>query len=41
MTQGVTDSLKAITMPTRPGMLYDFAWNEFCSFYVEMLSAAC
>ena len=28
---------RSITLPTRRGCLYDFAWDEFCSFYVEMV----
>ena len=29
----------SIAMPTRRGCLYGFAWDEFCSFYVEMVKA--
>ena len=29
----------SIAMPTRRRVLYGFAWDEFCSFYVEMVKA--
>ena len=34
---GVTDALEKFRFAEATRMLYDFAWDEFCSFYVEML----
>ena len=37
VTQGVTDALAQYHFADAASFLYDFAWNEFCSFYVEMV----
>ena len=34
---GVTDALENFRYADATRTLYDFAWDEFCSFYVEML----
>ncbi|MEM7809189.1 MAG: class I tRNA ligase family protein, partial [Planctomycetota bacterium] len=39
VTQQVTDALGAYRYADAARTLYDFAWNEFCSFYVEMAKA--
>ena len=39
MTQQVTDALDDYRYADAARTLYDFAWNEFCSFYVEMTKA--
>ena len=39
MTQQVTDALEHYRYADAARTLYDFAWNEFCSFYVEMTKA--
>ena len=39
VTQQVTDALENYRYADAARMLYDFAWNEFCSFYVEMTKA--
>ncbi len=39
VTQQVTDSLDRYRYADAARTLYDFAWNEFCSFYVEMTKA--
>ena len=36
VTQQVTDALGSYRYADAARTLYDFAWNEFCSFYVEM-----
>ncbi len=36
VTQQVTDSLDAYRYSEAARAVYDFAWDEFCSFYVEM-----
>ena len=36
VTQGVTDALETYRFGEAARLLYDFAWDEFCSFYVEM-----
>ena len=37
--QQATQALAEYPLRRRHGVLYDFAWNEFCSFYVEMVKA--
>ncbi|HYW79498.1 MAG TPA: class I tRNA ligase family protein, partial [Thermoguttaceae bacterium] len=37
VTAEVTDALAAYKYADAAGALYDFAWNEFCSFFVEMV----
>ena len=37
MTQQVTDALAEYHYADAARVLYDFAWDEFCSFYVEMV----
>ena len=37
VSQQVTTSFEEFKFAEATGELYDFAWNEFCSFYVEML----
>jgi valyl-tRNA synthetase len=37
VTSEVTESLEAYHYADAARALYDFAWDEFCSFYVEML----
>jgi len=39
VTQQVTDYLEKYRYADAARALYDFAWNEFCSFYVEMTKA--
>jgi valyl-tRNA synthetase len=39
VTQQVTDLLESYRYADAARTLYDFAWNEFCSFYVEMTKA--
>src|SRR4029079_19393517 len=39
VTQQTTDALSHYRFADAAGTLYDFAWNEFCSFYVEMTKA--
>jgi valyl-tRNA synthetase len=39
VTQQVTDALEHYRYADAARVLYDFAWNEFCSFYVEMTKA--
>ncbi len=39
VTQRVTDLLEKYRYADAARTLYDFAWNEFCSFYVEMTKA--
>ncbi len=37
VTQQVTDALEHYHFGEAARVLYDFAWDEFCSFYLEML----
>jgi valyl-tRNA synthetase len=37
VTQEVTEALESYHYADAARCLYDFAWDEFCSFYVEML----
>jgi valyl-tRNA synthetase len=37
VTKEVTAALEAYQYAEAARVLYDFAWNEFCSFYLEML----
>ena len=37
VTQQVTDALAEYRFADAARVLYDFAWDEFCSFYVEMV----
>jgi valyl-tRNA synthetase len=37
VTRGVTDALAEYRYADAARVLYDFAWDEFCSFYVEMV----
>jgi valyl-tRNA synthetase len=37
VTQAVTDGLAEYRFADAARVLYDFAWDEFCSFYVEMV----
>jgi valyl-tRNA synthetase len=37
VTAETTDALEGYRYADAARMLYDFAWNEFCSFYVEMV----
>jgi valyl-tRNA synthetase len=39
VTEQVTESLENYRYADAARTLYDFAWNEFCSFYVEMTKA--
>jgi valyl-tRNA synthetase len=39
VTSGVTDALKEYRYADAAKLLYDFAWDEFCSFYVEIAKA--
>jgi valyl-tRNA synthetase len=39
VTQQVTEALERYRYADAARALYDFAWNEFCSFYVEMIKA--
>ena len=36
VTQGVTEALENFHYADAAKLLYDFAWDEFCSFYVEI-----
>jgi valyl-tRNA synthetase len=36
VTQQVTEAFDSFMFADASRVLYDFAWNEFCSFYVEM-----
>ncbi len=39
VTQQVTEALEGYRYADAARYLYDFAWDEFCSFYVEMLKS--
>ncbi len=39
VTDSVTSALKTYRYSEAARVLYDFAWDEFCSFYVEMAKA--
>ena len=39
MTKQVTEALETFRYADAARALYDFAWDEFCSFYVEMTKA--
>jgi valyl-tRNA synthetase len=39
VTQQVSDALGKYLFADAAHVLYDFAWNEFCSFYVEMVKS--
>jgi valyl-tRNA synthetase len=39
VTQSVTESLEGFHYADAAKTLYDFAWDEFCSFYVEIAKA--
>jgi valyl-tRNA synthetase len=39
VTRQVTESLDAFKYAEAAKVLYDFAWDDFCSFYVEMTKA--
>ena len=39
VTQQVTESLEQYHYADAARTLYDFAWDEFCSFYIEMIKA--
>ena len=39
VTDGVTAAIKTYRYSEAARLLYDFAWDEFCSFYVEMAKA--
>ncbi|MCC7473847.1 MAG: class I tRNA ligase family protein, partial [Pirellulales bacterium] len=39
VTQQMTDALEHYRYADAARSLYDFAWNEFCSFYLEMTKA--
>jgi valyl-tRNA synthetase len=39
VTKGVTESLQGYHYADAAKTLYDFAWDEFCSFYVEIAKA--
>ncbi|REJ70564.1 MAG: valine--tRNA ligase [Planctomycetota bacterium] len=39
VTEGVTEALGSYRYSEAARQLYDFAWDEFCSFYVEMAKA--
>jgi valyl-tRNA synthetase len=39
VTQGVTEALENFRYAEAAKTLYDFAWDEFCSFYVEIIKA--
>jgi valyl-tRNA synthetase len=39
VTQSVTDALAEYRYSDAARALYDFAWDEFCSFYVEMVKS--
>ncbi len=37
VTQGVTEAIDAYRFADAMRLLYQFAWDEFCSFYLEMV----
>ncbi len=37
VARAVTESLEGYKFAEAARILYDFAWDEFCSFYVEMI----
>jgi len=37
VTQAVTENLETYKYAEASRVLYDFAWDEFCSFYIEMV----
>jgi valyl-tRNA synthetase len=39
VTDGVTEALAQYRFAEAARQLYDFAWDEFCSFYVEMVKS--
>ena len=39
VTRDVTDALAKYRYADAAGVLYSFAWDEFCSFYVEMVKS--
>jgi valyl-tRNA synthetase len=39
VTEGVTKALESYRYAEAAKLLYDFAWDEFCSFYVEIAKA--
>jgi valyl-tRNA synthetase len=39
VTKGVTEALQGYHYADAAKLLYDFAWDEFCSFYVEIAKA--
>ena len=39
VTEGVTAALDAYHFADATRLLYEFAWDEFCSFYLEMVKA--
>jgi valyl-tRNA synthetase len=39
VTKGVTEALESYRYADAAKLLYDFAWDEFCSFYVEIAKA--
>ena len=39
VTRQTTEALEAYRYADAARVLYDFAWNEFCSFYVEMVKS--
>jgi valyl-tRNA synthetase len=39
VTKGVTEALESYRYADAAKSLYDFAWDEFCSFYVEIAKA--
>ncbi|MDR2756380.1 MAG: valine--tRNA ligase [Planctomycetaceae bacterium] len=39
VTKNVTESLETYRYADAMRLLYDFAWDEFCSFYVEMVKS--
>jgi len=39
VTAGVTEALEGYRYADAAKLLYDFAWDEFCSFYVEIAKA--
>ena len=39
MTRDTTEALEGYRFADAARTLYEFAWNEFCSFYVEMTKA--
>ena len=40
VTQEVTEALEGYHYADAAKMLYDFAWDEFCWFYVEISQGA-